>query len=161
MIKVRLQIGDGPIEDTSDKHSLVYLSSDTFFSAPLRSFESSKYPEQDGENIHPVTVYEPFDYKVKFFVQAESGLNNANQKIAAFNKLLYTQEDSGLKTFKRVVFYNDYKKVKISGYPNPIKEAGEDDFWRDSSGRTSDVVCVEWVIRVDKPQECDFNLTEE
>lgn len=159
MIKVRLQIGDGSIEDTSDKYSLVYLSSDTFFSAPLRPFESSKYPEQDGENIHPVTVYEPFDYKVKFFVQAKSGLNNANQKIAAFNKLLYTQDDSGLKTFKRVTFYNDYKKTKIVGYPNLIKEAGEGDFWRDSTGRSFDVVCVEWVIRVDKPQDCDFNLT--
>ena len=161
MIKVRLQIGDGPIENTSDKHSLVYLSSDTFFSAPLRSFESSKYPEQDGENIHPATVYEPFDYKVKFFVQAEPGLNNANQKIAAFNNLLYTKDASGLKTFKRVIFYNDYKKVKIVGYPSLIKEATEDDFWRDSRGNVADVVCVEWSIRVDKPQECDFNLIEE
>ena len=158
MIKVRLQIGDDYAYDTADAYGLVYLSSDTIFSPPLRAFESTKYPEQDGENIHPVTVYEPFDYKVRFFVNAEKGLNNANQKIAAFNSLLYTKDDSGLKTFKRVVFYNDYKKVKITGYPNLIHSASEDDFWRDSRGRQADVVCVEWTIRVDKPQECDFNL---
>lgn len=159
MIKVRLQIADDGIYDTADAYGLVYLSSDTIFSPPLRAFESTKYPEQDGENIHPTTVYEPFDYKVKFFVNAELGLNNANQKIAAFNILLYTQStEDDTKTFKRVVFYNDYKKVKITGYPSLIHSASEDDFWRDSSGRQADVVCVEWTIRVDKPQECDFNL---
>ena len=158
MIKVRLQIASGEIYDTIDQYSLVYLSSDTIFSAPLRPFESTKYPEQDGENVNPSTVYEPFDYKVKFFVQAELGLENANKKIAAFNKLLYSENDSGLKTFNRVAFYNDYKKVKIVGYPSLISEVDEDDFWRDSAGRTTDVVCVEWSIHVDKPQECDFNL---
>lgn len=158
MIKVRLQIGEGTVFDTIDQYGLVYLSSDTIFSAPLRPFEVSKYPEQDGENTHPVTVYEPFDYKVKFFIQAEPGLNNANQKIAAFNKLLYTENSTGLKTFNRVTFYNDYKKVKIVGYPSLISEVDEDDFWRDSAGRTTDVVCAEWSIHVDKPQECDFNL---
>lgn len=158
MIKVRLQIGNGAIVDTIDHYGLVYLSSDTVFSAPLRPFEVSKYPEQDGENTHPVTVYEPFDYKIKFFIQAEPGLNNANQKIAEFNNLLFSADPSGLKTFNRVVFYNDYKKIKVTGYPSLIKEATEDDFWRDSRGVEADVVCVEWIIRVDKPQECDFNL---
>lgn len=156
MIKVRLQIGDDYAYDTSDAYGLVYLSSDTIFSPPLRAFESTKYPEQDGENIHPVTVYEPFDYKVKFFVDAELGLNNANQKIAAFNSLLYTKNADNIKTFKQVTFYNDYKKVKIVGYPSPIKEAT--DFWRDSRGKQADVVCVEWVIRVSKPSLCDFNI---
>lgn len=158
MIRVRLQIGNEEILDTINEHSLVYLNSDTIFSPPLRAFESTKYPEADGENIHPVTVYEPFDYKVKFFVQAESGVENANKKIAAFNQRLFSSSTSGLKTFKRVAFYNDYKKVKIVGIPNLISEVDEDDFWRDSDGRTTDVVCVEWTIRVDKPQECDFNL---
>lgn len=156
MIKVRLQIADGVIEDTADKYGLVYLESDTRFLAPIRPFESTKYAEQNGENIHPVSVLEPFDYKVIFFVDATSGIDNANQKIAAFNSLLYTHNEDGTMTFKRVVFYNDYKKVKITGYPSPIAETTE--FWRDSRGRQADVVCVEWIIRVDKPQECDFNL---
>ncbi len=158
MITVRLQIGDGDILDTINEHGLVYLSSDTIFSPPLRAFESTTYPETDGENIHPVTVFEPFDYKVKFLVKAESGLSNANQKIKAFNSRLYKESASDQKEFHRVTFYNDYKKVKIVGYPNLISAVDEDDFWRDSKGRISDVVCVEWTIRVDKPQECDFNL---
>ena len=33
------------------------------------------------------------------------------------------------------------------------------DFWRDSTGKTHDIVLMEWVIRVDKPSECDFNLS--
>ena len=156
MIKVRLQIGNGAIVDTIDQYGLVYLSSDTVFSAPLRPFEVSTYPEQDGENTHPVTVYEPFDYKIKFFVQAEPGLNNANKKIAEFNNLLFSADPSGLKTFNRVVFYNDYKKVKIVGTPSLIQEATE--FWRDANGKQHDVVCVEWVIRVSKPRLCDFNI---
>lgn len=158
MIKVSLQIGEDRIFDTADMYGLVYLSSDTIFSAPLRTFETSQYPEQDGENVYPCTVYEPFDYKIKFFVQAELGLSNANQKISEFNNLLYSEDAYGIKTFKRVVFYNNYKKVKIVGYPYLIKEATSEDFWRDSRGRASDVVCVEWTIRVDRPQDCDFNL---
>lgn len=155
MIRVRIQIEDNEIYDSADTYGLVYLESDTLFSAPLKPFETSKYPEKDGENVLPKTTYEPFDYTIKFFVRANLGIDNANQKIASFNELLYT-EDSEIKTFKRVTFYNDFKKVKIVGYPKLIEKA--DDFWRDSSGRQADVVCVEWIIRVDKPQECDFNL---
>lgn len=158
MIRVRLQIANGEIYDTIDKHGLVYLYSDTLFSPPLRSFEATTYPEQDGENLHPVTTYEPFDYKVKFFVQAEAGLKHANKIISDFNNLLFSEDSSGLKTFNRVTFYNDYKKIKIVGYPTLISAVDEEDFWRDSGGRTADIVCVEWTIRVDKPQECDFNL---
>ena len=158
MIRVRLQIANGTIHDTITEHGLVYLNSDTIFEAPLRAFESTKYPERNGENIHPVTVCEPFDYKVKFFVKAESGIKNANQRIAEFNQRLYLEDSSGKKVFNRVTLYNDYKKVKIVGYPNLISEVDEDDFWRDSKGNMSDVVCVEWSIHVDRPQDCDFNL---
>ena len=48
------------------------------------------------------------------------------------------------------------QKVKIVGYPQPIREAT--DFWRDDYGRVADVVCVEWVISVDNPLLCDFNI---
>lgn len=155
MIKVQIQIEDGPIYDSANTYGLVYLSSDSRFSPPLRDFESTTYAEQSGKNVLPLTVFESFDYTVKFFVDASLGIEDANQKIYDFNKILYSEGDGDTKAFKRVTFYNDYKKVKIVGYPKLIETA--DTFWRDSRGRVTDVVCVPWVITVDKPEECDFN----
>lgn len=156
MIKVRLQIADGTIEDTADKYGLVYLKADSRFAAPTKGFETSKYAEQPGSNINPKTVDDEFDYKVEFFIKADGDIRNANSIIANFNSLLYTQDDDKIKTFKEVIFYNDYKKVKIVGYPSPISEATE--FWRDGMGRQADVVCVEWAIHVNNPTLCDFNI---
>ena len=157
MIKVRLQIANGDILDTADNYGLVYISADSRFAAPIKQREVTTYPEQEGENISTKTVDDAFDYKVTWFIKADGSLGNANAVIARFNSLLYTQ-DGDVKTFKQVVFYNDYKKVKIVGTPSPIQEASE--FWRDQSGKQHDVVCVEWTIRVSKPSLCDFNLTE-
>lgn len=157
MIRVRLKIGSGKLLDTIDGYGLVYVSSDHRFEAPLKEFEKTSYPEQEGENISTKTVDDAFDYKVTWFIKADGSLGNANAVIARFNSLLYAQEGD-VKTFKQVAFYNDYKKVKIVGTPSLIQEATE--FWRDANGKQHDVVCVEWVIRVSKPSLCDFNLTE-
>lgn len=157
MITVRLQIADGNIIDTADTYGLVYISADSRFAAPIKEFEKTSYPEQEGENILAKTVSDAFDYKVTWFVKADGSLGNANAVIVRFNSLLYTQEGD-VKTFKQVTFYNDYKKVKIVGTPSLIQEATE--FWRDANGKQHDVVCVEWVIRVSKPSLCVFNLTE-
>lgn len=157
MIRVRLQIGDGDIVDTADNYDLVYVSADNRFDAPIKEFERTSYPEEEGEHILAKTVSDAFDYKVTWFIKADGSLENANAVIARFNSLLYTQEGD-IKTFKQVILYNDYKKVKIVGTPSPIQEATE--FWRDVRGRQHDVVCVEWIIRVSKPSLCDFNLTD-
>lgn len=157
MLTVRIKIGDGQIKD-STAYSLVYLSADNRFAADTKGFESTSYPEEEGEHIIPKTVDAAFDYKVRFYVRAEGALENANQKIAAFNALLYSPASgSDVKTFNKVEFYNDYKKVLIVGYPKPISEAT--DFWRDGSGKAHDVVVVEWTIRVTEPSLCNFNLT--
>lgn len=155
MIKVRLQIGDGAILDTIDGYGLVYVSSDNRFEAPIKEFDKTSYPEQEGENIIAKTVSDAFDYKTTWFIKADGSLGNANKVISRFNSLLYTQE-GGVKSFKQVAFYNDYKKVKIFGTPSLIQEATE--FWRDANGKQHDVVCVEWTIRVSKPKLCNFNL---
>lgn len=155
MIKVRIQIGDGSVLDSESGYGLIYLSSDNVFEAPLKTMESTSYPEQAGKNVNPKTVRDSFDYKVKFFIKAGGSLGNANAVIASFNNQLYDEVD-GVMTFKRVVFYNDYKKVKISGIPKLIQEAT--DFWRDDKGRQADVVCAEWNITVDNPSLCDFNI---
>lgn len=168
MITVRLKIGNGPIEDTrnisipnsEDKIKLVYISSDHRFAASLKDLDTTTYPEEEGEHIIPKAVDAPFDYKVTFYVDAEGTLENANQKIAAFNALLNTQNSyTKVRTLNKVWFYNDYKKVLIVGYPKPISEAT--DFWRDSAGKAHDIVLVEWTIRVTKPSECNFNLESE
>ena len=156
MIKVRLQIAGEEIKDTASEYGLVYLEADSIFAAPVKGFEKSSYPEQPGTNLDPKTGDDEFEYKVKFFVKADGELENANEKIEAFNSLLYTKDANNIKTFKQVTFYNDYKKVKIVGYPSPIKEAT--DFWRDSRGKQADVVCVEWTIMVNDPTLCDFNI---
>ena len=158
MLTARIKIGDAEIVDTQT-HGLVYLDSDKVTGAPSKGFESTSYPEEEGEHIIPKTVDDAFDYKVKFFIQASS-LRNANDIISAFNALLYTQAaGSDVKTYKQIEFYNDYKRHKIVGYPHPISEATE--FWRDRYNQVQDVVVVEWTIRVPKPSLCDFNLTDE
>lgn len=164
MLTARLKIGDGAILDTRDRvvagdglRGLIYLDSDKRTAAPTKGFEATSYPEEEGEHIIPKTVDAAFDYVVKFFIQA-SVLEDANAKVDAFNASLYTreQEDSDVKTYKQVEFYNDCKRHKIVGYPQPIAEPTE--FWRDKDNQVNDVVVVEWTIRVTKPSLCDFSL---
>ena len=154
MLNVRLKIGDGVITDTT-AYGFVYLDSDKRTGAPSKAFESTSYPEEEGEHILPKTVDAAFDYKVKFFIQADS-LEDANAKVDAFNNLLHTAPDRlGQKTYYQVTFYNDYKRHKIVGYPQPIDEAT--DFWRDKRNQLNDIVVIEWTIRVNKPSLCEFN----
>lgn len=153
MITVRLKIGDGEIQDTQD-FGFIYLDSDKRVGAPSKGFEATSYPEEEGEHILPKTVDDAFDYKVKFFIQGTT-LENANAKIAAFNASLHGEPNElGLKTYYPVVFYNDYKRHKIVGYPSEISEAT--DFWRDKTDQVNDIVVVEWTIRVSKPSLCEF-----
>lgn len=155
MITVRLQIADGEVTDTQ-QYGFIYIDSDKRVGVESKGFESTSYPEEEGEHIIPKTVDNAFDYKVKFFIQADS-VNNANDKIDAFNQLLYTQDpETGVKTFKQVTFYNDYKRHMIVGYPNEISEATE--FWRDRTNQLQDIVVIEWTIRVTKPSLCDFSI---
>lgn len=162
MIRVRLKIGNGSIVDTETGYGFIYLDSDKRVGAPSKGFESTSYPEEEGEHILAKTVDAAFDYKVKFFVQGDS-LESANKKIADFNSSLYVaidEYDDGrlVKEYKQVTFYNDYKRHKIVGYPTEIAEAEE--FWRDKTNQVNDVVVVEWTIRVNKPSLCSFDGSE-
>lgn len=158
MIRVRLQIGNEEVKDTYDAYGLIYLSSDNIFSAPTKGFEKTAYAEQAGENIDPRTVDDAFDYTARFLVNCPNGkIENANKKIADFNSLMfYKTGGDDIKGFREFKFYNDYKKVKIVGYPEPIAEAKE--FWRDKNGNVYDIVQVELKIRVSDPRKCDFNI---
>ena len=170
MINVKIKIGDGEVVDTFDKYGLCYLSSDSRFDAGIKGFESSAYPEEEGEHTDAKTVASAFDYKVTFLVAAKgSKLDAANELITAFNKALYDETqvvDSAttgtaarvVRKYKQVEFYNTYKKVKIVGIPKPLETAKE--FWRDKFGQVADAVQVEFTIRVVKPSLCNFSSEE-
>lgn len=158
MLTARIKIGNREVVDTRD-YGLVYLSSDNIVGPPIKPMEETSYPEQEGVNICPKTVDDAFDYKVTFFVQA-GNLDTVNEKIRLFNSYLYSQPlNSDVKTFNKVIFYNDYKRQKIVGYPKPLSEAKE--FWVDKRNILNDIVIVEFTIRVVKPSECVFNNTAE
>lgn len=158
MLRAKIKIGDGAIKDSTE-WGLVYLDSDKRVGAPQKPFETTAYPEEEGEHILPKTVDDAFDYKVTLYVRADT-LENINEKINAFNAALHSEPSgTGLKTYEKVEFYNLTKRHKIVGYPQEIQEATQ--FWRDPRGQVGDVAVVEWIIRVNKPSECNFNYTEE
>lgn len=161
MINARLQIGNGEIKDLYATYGLVYLASDNRFAAPTKGFATSTYAEQSGENIDPRTVDDAFDYKISLLVEAPNkNLENANEVIRKFNELMYSQgDDSNIKTFKTFTFYNDYKRVVITGIPSPISEANKDDFFRDKYGNVHDAVVVELTLRVTDPTICNFSTS--
>lgn len=159
MIKARIQIGSGEIEDTNTKWGFIYMDADERTEAPIKSRESTSYAEEPGEHTDPRTVQDAFDYKVKFLIEAPNRDQvNANAKIAAFNKALYTQDDEGsdIRTYKEVTFYNIHNRVKITGLPEPVAEPT--DFYRRDDGRVMDCVQIELKLRVSDPRKCDFNL---
>lgn len=157
MIKVRIQIGNGAVEDTFTAHRLIYKEADNRTEAPIKKRDTTAYIEQAGENTDPRTVQDAFDYKVTFVIDAfDRNLDNVNAIVAAFNQKLYTHTaGSDIRTYKTVTFWNDYKRVKIVGLPQPIAEPKA--LKRSKNGY--DFAEVELVIRVDDPTKCDFNLT--
>lgn len=153
-IRVRIKIGDGAIEDTFTAHKLIYMEADHRTEAPIKKRDESSYVEQAGVNIDRRTVQDAFDYKVTFIIDGQNtNLNNVNAIVAAFNAKLYTQpEDSDIRTYKEVTFYNDFKRVKIVGIPEPIAEPKE--IKRSRNG--FDFAEVELVIHVSDPTKCNF-----
>lgn len=159
MIRVRLSIGGGGAYDTFETWGLVYLESDTRTEAPIKKRDTTSYAEEAGEHTDPRTVQDAFDHKVKFLVEApNSNLENANTKIAAFNRALYTQAaDSDIRIYKEVALYDDYKRVKIVGIPEPIAEPVS--LYRRQNGSVMDCAVVELTIHVSDPTKCNFNLS--
>jgi hypothetical protein len=157
MINVRIKIGDGAIEDTCTAHKLIYKESDHRVEAPIKKRDVTSYAEEAGEHADPRTVQDAFDYKVTFIIDGQNtDLANVNAIIAAFNAKLYTQPaNSDIRTYKEVTFYNDYKRVKIVGLPEPIAECKE--LYRTVNGY--DCAIVEFTVRVSDPTKCDFNLS--
>lgn len=157
MINVRIKIGEGAVEDTFAAHKLIYMDADHRTEAPIKKRDVSSHPGEAGEHTDPRTVQDAFDYKVTFIIDGQNtDLKNVNAIVAAFNRKLYTQPTgSDIRTYKEVTFYNDFKRVKIVGLPEPIAEPK--DMKRSRNGY--DFAQVEFVIRVSDPTKCDFNLS--
>lgn len=154
MINVRIQIGDGAIEDTFAAHGLIYMDADNRTEAPIKKRDVTTYAEQAGDNTDPRTVQDAFDYKVQFIIDGQDkDLKRVNSIIAAFNRKLYTQPaNSDIRTYKEVTFYNDFKPCKIVGLPEPIAECKE--FKKSKNGY--EFAQVELVIHVSDPTKCNF-----
>lgn len=158
MIRVRLQIGDGEILDTFKGWGFIYMDADERTEAPIKTRETTSYAEEPGEHTDPRTVQDAFNYTAKFLIECPNNeLENANAKIAAFNKMLYNSNPhSDIRIYKEITFYNDYKRVKIVGLPEPITQPTN--FYRRQDGRTFDCAQIELKIRVNDPKKCDFNM---
>lgn len=158
MINVRIQIGNGAIEDTLTAHKLIYMDADNRTEAPIKKRDVTTYVEQAGENTDPRTVQDAFDYTATFIIDGQDkDLKRVNEIIAAFNKKLYTQEaGSDIRTYKEVTFYNDFKPHKIVGIPEPIAECKE--FSKSKNGY--EFAEVELKIRVSDPTKCNFEKSE-
>lgn len=156
MINVRIKIGNGAIEDTFAAHKLIYMEADHRTEAPIKKRDTTSYAEEAGEHTDPRTVQDGFDYKVRFIIDGQNTtLANVNAIIEAFNKKLYTQPTgSDIRTYKEVTFFNDFKRVKIVGLPEPITEPKE----MKRSRKGYDFAEVELTIHVSDPTKCDFNL---
>lgn len=154
---MRIKIGDGAIEDTVAAHKLIYMEADHRTEAPIKKRDVTTYAEQAGDNTDPRTIQDAFDYKAQFIIDGQNrNLENVNAIVAAFNKKLYTQpSNSDIRTYKEVTFYNDFKRVKIVGLPEPIAEPKE--MKRNNKG--CDFAEVELTIHVSDPTKCDFNLS--
>lgn len=156
MIRARIQIGDGEMEDTYKAHGLIYKASDNRTEAPIKERDESSYSEEAGVHTDPRTVQDAFDYTTEFIIDAQNrNLQNVNSVIASFNKKLYTQEaGSDIRTYKEVTLHNDYKRVKIVGLPSPIAELEE----LKRSKRGFDFGLAKLTIHVDNPAKCEFDL---
>lgn len=159
-IRARLQIEDGPIEDTYDKWGFIYVESDHRTAAPEKQRETTTYAEEEGEHIDPRTVDDVFDYTAKFLIETpNTNLKNANEKIKAFNYAIRDIDpETKIKTCKTITFYNDYKRVKIVGIPEIVAEPTE--FYRQQNGNVLDCVLIELKIHVSTPSLCDFSTLD-
>lgn len=151
------ETGNGAAVNMFDTFGFIYLSSDHYFSPPEKKRDSTSYAEKAGENTDARTVYDTFDYKIRFLIDTpDKELVNANAKIAKFNRAIREQiNNSEIFRCRRVVFHDIYKRCIIVGIAEPISLVDEKDYHRREN--VHDCVVVEFTIHVDKPMNCEFN----
>lgn len=159
MIRARIQIEDGPVRDTYMGWGFIVMGQSHRFAAPEKPRDTSSYVWEPGENQDPRTVAAPFDYTIKFLVEAPNRrLQNANARIAAWNAAVrQTTAGSAVRRCRTVTLYDDRMRCRIVGTPEIIESADDDDFYRMQDGSVLDCVVVELKIHVSHPELCDFD----
>lgn len=158
MIESRIQIENGEIWDFYKKFRFIYMDADERTAPNEKEDAVSSYAEQAGENRDGRTVDAPFDYMVKFLVEAPNkDLTNVNVKVNDFNRAVREKlPDSDVKRKKEIAFYNLLNRVKIVGTCEPIAEPTE--VYHSNRYGELDFAVVELKIRVSDPRKCDFEL---
>lgn len=159
MIRSRIQIEDGEIWDFQERFGFIYLDADERTAADEKEDAVSSYAGEAGEHRDGRTVEAPFDYKVKFLVEAKnSDVANVNVLIYTFNDAIRESVDgtSDVKRKKEITFYNDYNGVMIVGYPEVVSVPEE--VYHSRVYGDLDFAVIELKIRVSDPRKCIFNL---
>lgn len=161
MIRSKIQIEKGAIQDFYDAYGFIYVDADERLAAPEKEDAVTDYIGQSGENRDGRVVKAPFDYTAAFIIEAPNkDLHNVNVKINNFNRATReTIQCSCVMRKKEITFYNLLNRVKIVGTCEPIAEAKE--CYRSNIHGELDWVKVELKIRVSNPDKCDFELKTE
>lgn len=154
MIRSRIQIENGPIHDFFTEFGFIYLSADNRTSPPEKKRDATSYAGEEGEHADSRAVADAFTYTARFLIEgANTDMANVNAKIAAFNAAIRGAE-GGVKRCREVTFYNDYKRVKITGTAELVSEPT---VFHRHNGRQMEYAVVELKIRVSDPGKCDFS----
>ncbi len=158
MIKSLIQIEGGEVWDFYEKFGFIYMDADERTAPDEKEDAVSSYAEDPGEHRDGRTVDAPFDYTVRFIVEAEgSDADNVNKKIAAFNDAVREIiPDGGVKRKREIAFYNLNNRCKIVGTAEVIAVPKEAQYAH-RAGLT-DYADVELKIRVSDPSKCDFAI---
>lgn len=158
MIKVLIQIENGPAEDSCAKWGFISMDADERTSPDEKEDAVSSYAEEAGEHRDGRTVDAPFDYTAKFLVEAPGkSLTDVNTKINAFNRAIReTVSGSDVKRKKEITLYHLNNGVKIVGTPDLI--ALPEEVYHSNRHGGLDFAVFDLKIRVSDPSKCDFEL---
>lgn len=161
MMRADIQIENGERQDTRDAFGLTYLSSDKLLAAPVRAYEATSYAEQAGENIDPRTTEEAFDFKITFCTESidpRVSMRRTSTLIKKINDALFSRTQGGdIMTARKVTIYDYPRNRVIVGYPKPITEPEDDQYF---ISRSQEFAVVSLNLRVTNPNECDFDWEE-
>lgn len=131
-------------------------------SPPEKKRDKTSYAGEGGAHEDPRTVYDEFDYKMRFIVEARNkDFVSVNSKIRAWNDAVRERTaGSDVVRCKTITLYDNLMRCKIVGTPELIAEIDKNGFYRDSSGKAMDCAVIELTVHVSDPGECRFDMAQ-